>query len=170
MTQQSKHKIVRLLILTGVIAGLTSGILWALNIQTPKFLGREGVILQKDKNDCGIAAVRNVLQTFGESDAGLDTLLCATESGVNLLEIKKALLAKGLLTTGYKTTLGELSNLPMPMIAHFNKNHFVVIESVRESELTIIDPAVGKLNYPKKAFEAKWDGIILCVEGLERKN
>ncbi len=141
-----------------------------MNLQTPKFLGSDGVILQKHKNDCGIAAVKNVFQRFRVNEEGLDTLLYPSESGVNLLEVKKTLLAKGLRATGYKTTLGELSALPTPMIAHFNKNHFVVIESVSKSDLMIIDPAIGKLNYPKKAFEAKWDGIVLCVEGLERKN
>jgi len=155
---------IRLLILAGVIAGVTSGMIWVLNLQTPKFIGRDGVILQTHKNDCGIAAVKNVLQQFRISSDGLDTLLYASESGVNLLEIKNTLHAKGLYARGYKTTINELSKLPTPMIAHFNKNHFVVIESVSESELVIIDPAIGKLNYPKKAFEARWEGIVLCID------
>ncbi len=163
------HKKIRLLILSGVIVGMTTGILWALNLQTPKFLGREGVILQTHKNDCGIAAVKNILQQFRISSEGLDTLLYASESGVNLLEIKNALQAKGLCATGYKTTINDLSTLQTPMIAHFNKNHFVVIESIGENELVVIDPAIGKLCYPKKAFEAKWGGIILCVQPLDRK-
>lgn len=154
----------RLLILAGVITGVTSGMIWVLNLQTPKFIGRDGVILQTHKNDCGIAAVKNILQQFRISRDGLDTLLHASESGVNLLEIKNALQAKGLCATGYKTTINDLSTLPTPMIAHFNKNHFVVIESVSESELVVIDPAIGKLNYPKKAFEARWEGIVLCID------
>jgi ABC-type bacteriocin/lantibiotic exporter with double-glycine peptidase domain len=158
------HRKTRLLILAGVIAGVTSGMIWVLNLQTPKFIGRDGVILQTHKNDCGIAAVKNVLQQFRISSDGLDTLLYASESGVNLLEIKNTLHAKGLYARGYKTTINELSKLPTPMIAHFNKNHFVVIESVSESELVIIDPAIGKLNYPKKAFEARWEGIVLCID------
>jgi ATP-binding cassette subfamily B protein len=147
---------------------MTTGILWALNLQTPKFLGREGVVLQEHKNDCGIAAVKNVLQQLKVSFEGLDTLLYASdyasESGVNLLEIKNALQAKGLRATGYKTTINDLPTLQTPMIAHFNKNHFVVIETVSESELVVIDPAIGKLNYPKKAFEARWEGIVLCID------
>ncbi len=164
MTQQKQNKKWKLLVLMSIIVGSTGGILWTLNLQTPRFLGSNGVILQKHKNDCGIAAVKNVLQQFRISEDGIDTLLCESESGVNLLEMKKALLAKGLRATGYKTTCAELHSLPAPMIAHFNKNHFVVIESVGENELVIIDPAIGRLNYPKKAFETKWEGIVLCVQ------
>jgi ABC-type bacteriocin/lantibiotic exporter with double-glycine peptidase domain len=160
-----QHKrFIRLAGLLAILALFGGGILFALNLQTPVFLGRDGVVMQKSQNDCGVASMKNVLHHFGKPDTDVDTLFSPNENGVNLLEIKQALISRGLTANGYKTVMNEITSLPFPMIAHINKNHFVVIESADDKTVQIIDPSVGRMRYPKGAFEDKWDGVVLCVE------
>ncbi len=123
----------------------------------------ETVIRQKNRNDCGIAAAKNVLTTFNKNPDAIDTLLKPSDSGVTLLDIKAALNKQGLHCTGYKTTLNDLTKLGLPAIAHINDNHFVVVESVGGESVVLIDPSVGRVRYQASAFEEKWNGIALCV-------
>jgi ABC-type bacteriocin/lantibiotic exporter with double-glycine peptidase domain len=126
-------------------------------------LSAENIIFQKNQNDCGIAAAKNVLVAFHKNPNVMDTLLKVGEYGVTLLDIKTALTKQGLNCTGYKTTLRDLAELPLPAIAHVSDNHFVVVESVEAESVVLIDPGVGRLKYRASAFEEKWDGVVLCV-------
>jgi ABC-type bacteriocin/lantibiotic exporter with double-glycine peptidase domain len=126
-------------------------------------LSQENVVLQTSHTDCGVAAAKNVLVAFNKNPTAVDTLLKLSDNGVTLLDLKTALSKQGLHCIGYKTTLRDLAQLPLPAIAHINDNHFVVIETIGEKDLTVINPSVGRLRYRASAFEEKWDGIALCV-------
>ncbi len=155
--------VIVLLIIGGSVAAVTF-------TASTAFLGAEGVILQKSKNDCGIAAVKNVVKKFGYEPNGVDTLLKATQtSGVNLLEIKRALQAYNLAGSGYKTTIQEITTLPLPMIVHWEGNHFVVVEEIRDGDITVIDPAMGRVRYSKAKFAEHWTGVVLSVQRAPQK-
>jgi ABC-type bacteriocin/lantibiotic exporter with double-glycine peptidase domain len=113
--------------------------------------------------DCGIAAAKNVLTAFNKNPDAIDTLLSAGDDGVTLLDIKTALSKQGLQCAGYKTTLSDLAQLPLPAVAHINDNHFVVVETIDRESVVLIDPSIGRLKYRASAFEEKWNGIALCV-------
>jgi ABC-type bacteriocin/lantibiotic exporter with double-glycine peptidase domain len=150
----------------GVLLGvsvLTFLIFFIYNLESAQLLNQDGVILQKTKSDCGIAVVQNVLFYFGKSSTSIDSSLADVGIGVTLLEIKQALVQSGLQAKGYKTTANEIQTLSFPMIAHFKKNHFVVLESISENGVVLIDPSIGRVLYSKQKFAEKWDGVVLCV-------
>jgi ABC-type bacteriocin/lantibiotic exporter with double-glycine peptidase domain len=157
-------KIQRLIGLAVLLALLVGTSAFLLQQKTPVFLSGDDVILQQSKNDCGIACVKNVLKKSGRNPASVDSLLSAADGGVSMLDMKQALTRCGLSANGYKTVLSELGQLPFPMIARFNKNHFVVLEEITDKYIVLIDPSVGRMKYPKESFQEKWDGLILCVE------
>jgi ATP-binding cassette, subfamily B, bacterial CvaB/MchF/RaxB len=158
-----KNKFVRLSILLVILFGIASGASFLLKLETPILQESHDVILQKSKNDCGIAAAKNIVVKHGKNPDALDTLLHAGDNGVNLLEIKQALQQYGFSPKGYKTVIGELGLLPVPMIAHVSGNHFVVIEEVNAKDMVIIDPSIGRMKYPLGKFAEKWDGVALCI-------
>jgi ABC-type bacteriocin/lantibiotic exporter with double-glycine peptidase domain len=167
----NRSKIVKLLILAGILVVIIGGSVAAITFKSSTaFLGAEGVILQKSKNDCGIAAAKNVVRKFGYEPNGIDTLLKATQtSGVNLLEIKRALQAYDLAASGYKTTIQEIHTLSLPMIAHWEGNHFEVVEEIHDGDITVIDPAMGRVRYSKSKFAEHWTGIVLSVQRAPQK-
>lgn len=172
MTIKSERpKSAKLLILVTVLLVIIGGSVVAVTFKSSTaFLGAEGVILQKSKNDCGIAAAKNVVKKFGFEPNGIDALLKATQtSGVNLLEIKRALQAYELATSGYKTTIQEIHTLSLPMIAHWEGNHFVVVEEIHDGDITVIDPAMGRVRYSKAKFAEHWTGVVLSVHRARQK-
>ena len=44
--------------------------------------------------------------------------------------------------------LGELAQLQLPCILHWNLNHFVVFKKVGRNGITVLDPAVGERRLP----------------------
>ena len=168
---QERSRTAKLLILVAVLLVIIGGSVVAVTFKSSTaFLGAEGVILQKSKNDCGIAAAKNVVKKFGFEPSGIDTLLKATQtSGVNLLEIKRALQAYNLAASGYKTTIQEIHTLSLPMIAHWEGNHFVVVEEIHDGDITVIDPAMGRVRYSKAKFAEHWTGVVLSVQRATQK-
>ncbi len=166
-----RPKSAKLLILVAVLLVIIGGSVVAVTFKySTAFLGAEGVILQKSKNDCGIAAAKNVVKKFGFEPNGIDTLLKATQtSGVNLLEIKRALQAYNLAASGYKTTIQEIHTLSLPMVAHWEGNHFVVVEEIHDGDITVIDPAMGRVRYSKPKFAEHWTGVVLSVQRAPQK-
>ncbi len=163
---QERTKAAKLLLLAGILVVIIGGSVAAITFKTPTvFLGAEGVILQKSKNDCGVAATKNIVKHFGYEPSGVDTLLKVTaNAGVNLLDIKNALKSYNLTGNGFKTTIQEINTLPLPMIAHWEGNHFVVVEKVEDNDITVIDPAMGRVRYRKSRFAEHWTSVVLSVQ------
>jgi ABC-type bacteriocin/lantibiotic exporter with double-glycine peptidase domain len=149
--------------ITSFVALLVATVFFNIGVSDKQYLNKENAFLQKGKNDCGVAAAKNVLMAFNKNPDAIDTLLNPSDNGLTLLDIKAALNKQGLHCTGYKTTLNDLTKLGLPAIAHINDNHFVVVESIEAESVLLIDPSVGRLRYRASAFEEKWNGIALCV-------
>lgn len=140
--------------------------------------------------DCGPTCLRIVAKYFGKnySLAFLRDRSYITRSGVSLLGISEAAESIGLHTQRTKLTWDQLRNeVPFPCIIHWNKNHFVVVYSIkkkkrlfsflgnRENEHTILvsDPAHGLISYSRSEFLKCWisskekngeNGIVLLLD------
>ena len=57
-------------------------------------------------------------------------------------------------------TFDQLLDAPLPFIAHWNQNHFIVIYKIKEVgtgiKIYVADPSEGLLIYRKKDFEKFW--------------
>ncbi|GGF44441.1 ABC transporter ATP-binding protein [Echinicola rosea] len=49
--------------------------------------------------------------------------------------------------------------VPLPCVAHWNQNHFVVIYKVEKNNIHVADPSYGQLKYTKKQFTKHWTGL-----------
>lgn len=62
-----------------------------------------------------------------------------------------------------------LKTAPLPCIAHWNQNHFVVVYKTTRNYIWIADPASGKYKVTQRDFEKSWisdnnKGILLLLE------
>lgn len=128
--------------------------------------------LQPDAMDCGPTCLRIVAKHFGRhyNLETLRNLTWKTREGVSLLTISDAAEKIGFRTQGVKVTLEKLMEAPLPVIIHWNQNHFVVLYKIKKrgkSPLSlwrgaggevfcISDPAQGLLEYNEAEFQKCW--------------
>lgn len=139
------------------------------------------VVKQKDAMDCGPSCLAMVIKHFGRNpDIEQIREDCALgREGVSLLGISKAAEKMGLHSLGGCTTFEALANeAPLPCIAHWNQNHFVVVYKVKKLRrgnyrVYVADPGKGLLTYTKEEFCDHWvstktngeeKGIVLLLE------
>ena len=125
---------------------------------------------QLDAMDCGPTCLRMVAKYYGKTYS-LQTLRqrsFITREGVSLLGTSDAAESIGFRTMGVKISFKQLvKEVPLPCIAHWKQNHFVVIYRIdKKQNLYIADPAEGKIMLTPKEFKAGW--ISTKHEGEEK--
>ncbi len=118
---------------------------------------------QHDKMQCGITCLQMICKYYGK-DYSLETLsnYCyASIEGVSLHNISEAANILGLHTFCGKIDLKKLRKAHLPLILHWNQNHFVVLYKIknkqnRKSQYYIADPGRGLLIYSEDDFIQSW--------------
>jgi ATP-binding cassette subfamily B protein len=111
---------------------------------------------QQNAVDCGPTCLKMVVKQFGKniSIQLLRDLCHTTREGSSIKSIINASEELGIKTIALKSMLDNgkshnsipvLKELPFPLIAHWKKNHFVVIYKYQNDKYYIADPALGKL-------------------------
>lgn len=127
---------------------------------------------QTDRMTCGATCLRIIAKHYGKnfSLADLSSLTKTTREGSSLLSISEAAEKIGFRTLATKCTFEKLlADAPLPCIAHWNQNHFVVIHKITSKTVIIADPGHGILKYPVEEFLKYWksnlnEGIVLLFE------
>ncbi|MEI6349289.1 MAG: peptidase domain-containing ABC transporter [Bacteroidota bacterium] len=132
---------------------------------------------QPDSKDCGPTCLQMIAKYYGKSYTlhDLRGKSFITREGVSLLGISDAAENIGFKTIGVRISIEKLINdAPLPCIAHWKQNHFVVIYKITKKDVFYVaDPAHGKVKYTKEEFLAGWlstkkngedNGIALLIE------
>lgn len=124
---------------------------------------------QHDSMQCGIACLQMICSYYHKEYTleRLANCCFATTEGVSLLGISEAARKLGLNTTCGRMTIGQLAQVPLPCILHWNQNHFVVLYKIRRGKtFYIADPGKGKIRYTKEEFKSHW--ISTTSQGEEK--
>lgn len=128
---------------------------------------------QPDEMTCGATCLRMVSKYYSKNYNLPDIIQLSgtTREGANLKGLIDAAEKIGFRTLGVKVTLKKLiEDAPLPCIAHWNQNHFVVIYKIKKNKIYVADPAHGLLVYTKEDFFKSWvsdgkdEGILLLLE------
>jgi len=133
---------------------------------------------QLDAMDCGPSCLRMIADHHGRKY----TLQYLREhsyldrEGVSLRGIIEAAETIGMTTMAIKLPFqGEseedpgLLDAPLPLVAHWKQNHFVVVYKANQKHVWIADPAFGRTKLTAAAFRKSWEsdkqkGIALLME------
>jgi len=98
----------------------------------------------------------------------------ADVEGVSLMGISDAAEAIGMHTLGVKIDFERLTqDIPLPCVAHWRQNHFIVVYKVNAKHVWIADPAAGRFKLTKQEFLEGWAsdqeegvpvGVLLLIE------
>lgn len=141
------------------------------------------LVRQRDAKDCGPSCLAMIVKHYGRNFniESIRTACALNREGVSLLGISKAAESLGLKTIGGRLNFETLaSEAPLPCIAHWNQNHFVVVYRVKQKRgkytISVADPGKGLLTYTREEFCEHWlstmtygeeKGIVLLLEPTE---
>lgn len=127
--------------------------------------------------DCGAVCLQMICHYYGRlySVEPLKALTHQTDQGTTLLHISEAAEELGMHSIGAKLTFSRLiDDIPLPGIAHWKENHFVVVVEANAREVTIADPAETSVTtISRSKFLENWvgspddemtEGVILLME------
>jgi len=117
---------------------------------------------QPDAKDCGPTCLRIIAKHYNKSIPlqHLRTLSETNRAGSGLLGLSNAAETLGFRTLGVKIDFNTLvADALLPCIAHWNKNHYVVVYKIdKANNVYISDPSYGLISYTKEDFIKHWIG------------
>ena len=120
---------------------------------------------QHSSNDCAVACLMMVAKYWGKK---LDYRLLVNaarvdRNGASLLGLIDAGESVGFLVNAGKTDLRGLECHDLPVIAHWEGNHFVVVYEVNATQVIINDPRIGTKYLSRPEFCSGWSGYALWL-------
>ena len=122
------------------------------------------IIMQMEATECGAASLAMILAYFGKwLPLGQVRYDCGvSRDGSSLRNVSQAARNYGLQTKAYSIdNLDDLKELPLPCIAHWDFEHFVVITGVGRDKVFINDPARGKVKVSMQEADVALTGVVL---------
>lgn len=119
--------------------------------------------IQSEVAECGLACLAMVAAHHGNK-AGLRELrrrYPLSLKGATLAHIIDVGAKLGFRCRPLSLDMEHLSQLQLPCIAHWDLNHFVVIEKLHRSSITVLDPAFGKRKLSFEEVSRHFTGIAL---------
>jgi len=122
---------------------------------------------------CGATCLQMIAKHYGKyyQTSNLVNLTETNRAGVSFAGISETAEKIGFRTLGVKISLQKLiDEVPLPCIAHWNQNHFVVIYKIHRGKIEIADPAHGLMTYKTDEFVKHWvgdgndEGLLLLLE------
>ncbi|MBW0172955.1 MAG: peptidase domain-containing ABC transporter [Vulcanococcus sp.] len=128
-------------------------------------------IRQFSEEDCGAACIATICEHHGRqfSLGKVREAVGTMANGTTLLGLKRGAEQLGLIARAAKadaTLLESIEELPLPVICHWDGNHWVVLHGRdQDHQLIVADPAVGLRKLSEIDFVRHWqNGILLLVE------
>ncbi|MEG0963109.1 MAG: NHLP family bacteriocin export ABC transporter peptidase/permease/ATPase subunit [Lachnospiraceae bacterium] len=127
-------------------------------------------IFQMEATECGAASLSMIMAYYGKH-IPLDKVRVDTgvsRDGCRASKILKGAQKYGFSTEGRRMGLNALIELKPPCIIHWNFNHFVVYEGIKNNYIYINDPAQGRRKLRIDEVDEGFTGVVLICRPGEK--
>lgn len=120
-------------------------------------------VLQMEAVECGAASLSMILAHHGRFVplAELREACGVTRDGSTAKNVLCAARRFGLEARGMKRSVDTLVTGPLPVIIHWNFDHFVVLEGVDDRQAYLNDPACGRRAVSREQLDRSFTGVVL---------
>ena len=120
-------------------------------------------VIQSQAGECGLACIAMVSAAHGlRIDlADLRRRFSVSLKGANLQQLISHSAALGFSARPLRLEVGELAELHLPCILHWDLNHFVVLRKVGRRGVVVLDPAVGERRLGLDEVSRHFTGVAL---------
>lgn len=121
------------------------------------------MIFQAEIAECGLACLAMVANYYGKfSDIrSLRESLCMPAQGASVKHLLQAGLQLDLRGRPLKLELNDIRLLTLPVILHWDTDHFVVLKKITRKSFVIHDPAMGIRKYSLSELDHHFTGIAV---------
>ncbi|ANC22992.1 MULTISPECIES: peptidase domain-containing ABC transporter [Bacillus cereus group] len=125
---------------------------------------------QLQQTECGLCCVTMILRYYNSNHSlsDLRKYLEPGRDGTGLKHLYRLLNEMGFHSRVYKTTVQGLKQIKLPAIIHWNENHFVVLEKIKNNKFYIVDPALGRRRMLESEVEMMFSNYVLTTEPTEK--
>ncbi|RUT68376.1 peptidase domain-containing ABC transporter [Flavobacterium cupreum] len=128
---------------------------------------------QLSSTDCGFACMRMISDYYGKAYSDENYSDDLQYNGISLSKLELFATSLGFSSLVAKTDYSSLvNNAPVPFIAYWNQNHFIVVHDINDDKVQVADPEFGKATYSKDEFVKGWsqnqeEGVVLLLEPID---
>ncbi len=127
---------------------------------------RVPVLLQNTTTECGAACLAMVLCHHGHRTTlhQVSERLQVGRDGLSAKAVVEGAREHGLKARAFSLTPEDLARVPLPAVAHWEFDHFVVVERWSPERVDLVDPGRGRRRLTPREFGAGFTGVLLVFE------
>ncbi|GHD69310.1 peptidase domain-containing ABC transporter [Jeongeupia chitinilytica] len=121
------------------------------------------IIYQSEASECSLACLA-MMARYYRYDIDLYHIrkkINVTLNGLTLTGVNGVAMELGFNSRAIRLDMDEFSEIKLPIILHWNFNHYVVLKSIQGDKYTIHDPADGIRVLSKAEFSKRFTGVAL---------
>lgn len=124
--------------------------------------------LQNECGSCCIAMIMNYYKCNMSVDA-ISAEIEAGRDGISFIQMKNFFILHNFDAKVYSCAMEGIELLPLPAIALWGENHYVVIEKVGSKAIKVIDPISGRQSYGLEEFKNNFKSYILIIKSQNKR-
>jgi ABC-type bacteriocin/lantibiotic exporter with double-glycine peptidase domain len=120
-------------------------------------------LTQVTATECGLCCAAMVLAHYGskESIVSLRQDFEVGRDGMSIRDLRELFESRGFEVRVFRANRAGLEDVALPVVALWQDSHFVVVERVRENGVTLLDPALGRVDLAPEEFDEGFTGIVV---------